>query len=65
MEGVGVGELPVELRGKQGADGGFAGAGCAHDDDDHNSLSWSVPSDLAEEFAKQHVKMVDAIFTLH
>jgi hypothetical protein len=43
--------LPIELRGKHSADGGFAGAGCAHDDDDHNSRPRSLPSDLTEEFA--------------
>ena len=51
MEAVGVGELPVELRGEHGAHSGLAGTGCAHDDDDHNSLSRSLPSDLAEKFA--------------
>src|SRR5260370_8215009 len=62
MEGVSVGELPVELRCKNGADGGLAGACCAHDDDDHNSRPRSLRSDLAEEFAEQHVEMVNAIF---
>jgi hypothetical protein len=33
--------LPVELRCEHCADGGFAGTSWAHDDDDHNSLSWS------------------------
>jgi len=65
MEGVRVGELPVDLRGEHSANGGLAGTGRAHDDDDHNSLSWSLPSDLTEEFAEQHVEMVDTVFALH
>src|SRR2546430_10620975 len=61
---VSGGELPVALRGEHGADSGFAGTGCAHDDDDHNSLSRSLPSDLAEEFAEKHMEMVNAVFAL-
>src|SRR5258708_28085790 len=63
MEGVSVGELPVELRGEHGADGGLAGTGRAHNDSDHGSLSRGLPSDLPEEFAEQHVEMVNTVFT--
>jgi hypothetical protein len=35
MKGVGIGELPVKVRGQQTADSRLAGAGNSHNDYDH------------------------------
>ena len=64
MKIVSVGKLPVKLGGEEFANRGFTGSSRAHDDEDHGRGT-GTRSALAEEFAEQHVKVVDAVFALH
>src|SRR6266478_9173533 len=63
MEIVGVEKIPRELRGEKLADGGLSRSRGAHHENDHGNIIAALR--LPQEFAEQHVKMVDTVFTLH